>query len=57
MKEVPEKYQTIMQDLLQQLIEFEQAYGTIPRVKLVTQSNYEDLMKRLQDKIYNRLEL
>jgi len=35
---------------LQQLEEFEQAYGVIPEVKLVTQNNYNNLIKSLQNK-------
>ncbi|MFB2976840.1 hypothetical protein [Microseira sp. BLCC-F43] len=34
---------------MQELEEFDQAYGTIPKVRLVTQSNYDSLIKSLQD--------
>jgi hypothetical protein len=36
------------------LADIEQAYGTIPDVKLVTKKNYKDLVKLVQDKIYNQ---
>jgi hypothetical protein len=48
--EIPKKFEPIIEALLKQLEEFEQAYGTIPEVKLVTKKNYNDLVKALQDK-------
>jgi len=51
--EIPDKFEPIIQEILQQLEEFEQAYGSIPKVKLVTQDNYDALVKALQPKIDN----
>ncbi|MFB2980868.1 hypothetical protein [Microseira sp. BLCC-F43] len=47
--EIPDKFKPIIEEILQQLKEFEEAYGTIPRVRLVTQDNYESLVKSLQN--------
>ena len=47
--EIPNKYELIVKEILQQLEEFERAYGTIPKVRLVTQSNYDSLIRLIQD--------
>ena len=36
--EIPDKFKPILEEILQQLKEFEEAYGTIPKVKLVTKA-------------------
>lgn len=47
--EIPNKFEPIIKEILQQLEEFEQAYGAIPEIKLVTKKNYNDLVRLVQN--------
>ncbi|MCL1468681.1 hypothetical protein [Argonema galeatum] len=45
---IPEKYQSIIEEFVKQLEEFEKAYGYLPECRLVVKKDYETLVKRIQ---------
>ena len=47
---IPEKYQSIVEEFVKQLEEFEKAYGYLPDCRLIPKKDYEALVKSLQSR-------
>lgn len=46
--DVPDKYQELVKEFIQQLEYMEIIYGTIPKIKVMTQKDYEKLVNHIK---------